>query len=351
MGLPSTGTKAELEAIIFNRLRSRLAPFNGGRVISVDMGIRNLAFCVLDVPRLDLGQQLGKRPFPSPFTVSHWQKMDLLSTTKSQPADESETHVAADQIEREVAHGKRKRKPTITNSVSKTAFTPSVLSKTASEVARDILSRKPTAILIERQRFRSGGGAAIQEWTVRVNMLESMLWACFQTMRETANTDADDFPTLHEVSPARVANFWTAAPEMNLRPADDLFTRDKAAAPLAKLMRKKVQKKDKIAIVRSWLGSSNVDNKDVPLALAGDAAKTAEVFRARNKKSSRKADAVEDGVVGKLDDLADCMLQAVTWVRWEENSRRIDRLLNEEMRVAFYGSLEASKDHYEGEYF
>ena len=77
MGLPSTGTKLELDTTIRQNLSARRL-FNGGRIISVDMGIRNLAFCVVDVPSLSAERLLGTERSASPLVVLHWLKKDLL---------------------------------------------------------------------------------------------------------------------------------------------------------------------------------------------------------------------------------------------------------------------------------
>ncbi|KAK4549684.1 hypothetical protein LTR36_004985 [Oleoguttula mirabilis] len=334
MGLPSTGSKPELDTVIRHHLHDRQTPFHGGRVVSVDMGIRNLAFCVLDIPPLGPEPRLGKQPLDSPLTVSHWLKRDLLSAAV--PVEDGPAEQPIDDATAKTEQSRRKRKPAVTASIPKTAFTPSVLSKTAYDITAELMSYKPSAILIERQRFRSGGAAAIQEWTVRVNMLESMIWACLQTMRQTSKHGSDAFPSVHEVSPARVSRFWTAASNISLRPTDGMLSpgsNDEALPPANALERRarKVQKNDKIAIVRSWL--DRVEPVDVSLAFNGEAAETADAFGIPTSRASRKGGSAGSGEgvapAGKLDDLADCLLQGVAWVRWEENSRRLGRLLDD----------------------
>lgn len=77
----------------------------------------------------------------------------------------------------------------------------------------------------------------------------------------------------------------------------------------------KVDKKAKVAIVKSWVAG---ESEDVSLTFEGQAAEISEAF-----KQARGGRLLAGG---KLDDLADCLLQAVAWARWEENRRAIDQL-------------------------
>jgi cruciform cutting endonuclease 1 len=202
------------------------------------------------------------------------------------------------------------------------------MSKVALQVTQDFLAHKPDIVLIERQRFRSGGGSAIQEWTVRVNTLEAMLWACFETLRANQVTpEGAKFPAVHEVAPKRVASFWTAALEAHHPPAD-LFAPDfsppdlKVSNSTAKAS--STGKKEKIAVLRSWLDGSGGVSLDFSAETQKIAAAFAQGFKRRKSKSNETVGA--DPVIEretKLDDLADCVLQGAAWVRWEENRRAI----------------------------
>ncbi|KAH9818183.1 Cruciform cutting endonuclease 1 like protein [Teratosphaeria destructans] len=323
-GLPSTGTKAALEAVLRARLDARQRAklvHRPHRVLSVDMGIRNLAYCVLDVP------EDYSSTDRTPLTVSTWRKRDLTTTATS-----SETSIAETQEDARTPSRRRTPRAPIAKVVDPTLFTPSVLSKTAHAITMDLLALNPDSILIERQRFRSGGASAIQEWTVRVNMLESMLWACLQTQKSHHEQgDARPFPSVHEVNPARVAQFWTSASEVSLI-ADEHTFRASAQPPGqavagadVKESRRKVQKKDKIAIARRWLAG---EDSAVRLEFEGQAAEVAQVFGRRGRVRLREEGFGAGMEVGKLDDLADCLLQGVAWMRWEENAGRLRRILD-----------------------
>ncbi|KAI6842976.1 hypothetical protein KC340_g11698 [Hortaea werneckii] len=321
MGLSSTGTKAEMAQAVQQRARQASQTRDRRRVISVDMGIRNLAYCVVDMPKNGtFGQR--QRDYQQPITVRHWSKRDLLLSLQAQPgppeALAKEAREPASTIRKTVRRSSNK------DVLSKTAFTPSALSKVAYEVVTGLLQHQPDVILIERQRFRSGGQAAVQEWTVRVNMLESMLWACLHTLQETKSTGTAEIPTIHAINPATVANFWVAGKHMDLEPQAEHYQANTGSLKLQKplkLPRKKIEKKDKVQIVRAWIEGSR---DDVDLHFEGEAAQTADLFNSKGRGSSPQ----QVLPVTKLDDLADSLLQALAWARWEENSRRIEELLS-----------------------
>ena len=112
---------------------------------------------------------------------------------------------------------------------------------------------------------------------------------------------------------------------------DDLFDEDWKSSTLsgglATRETKKIEKKDKIAVVRSWLSQSDVlkqKESSVHLDFNDEAKVVANRFISEVKRGKKQT---EDGT-GKLDDLADCLLQGVAWVRWEENQRKIRDLLD-----------------------
>lgn len=304
-GAASTGTKTELQNVLSMKPITA-ARKTSQRIVSVDMGIRNLAFCALEIPP-------STHPADKlPLKVTTWKRMDLLSTDTASP-DAQEAIATID----EPGSKKTKAQSQLASAIAREAFTPSALSKTAYGVTTELLGLKPSTILIERQRFRSGGASTILEWTIRVNMLESMLWACLETLR-ASNAGAIS-PEIEAVNPARVAHFWTEGlAGLPLRPSEDMFmpSSDPATTISEVVARKgKVDKKAKVAIVKSWVAG---ESKDVSLAFEGQAAEISEAF-----KQARGGRLVAGG---KLDDLADCLLQAVAWARWEENRRTIDRL-------------------------
>jgi cruciform cutting endonuclease 1 len=161
-----------------------------------------------------------------------------------------------------------------------------------------------------------------------------MLWACFETLKASqVMPEGGTFPAVHEVAPKRVASFWTAAPDAHLPPAD-LFASDfsppelKVSSSTAKAS--SAGKKEKIAVLRSWLDGSG----GVSLDFSAETQKIAAAFAqgSQRRKSKRNGTDVADVAIEretKLDDLADCVLQGAAWVRWEENRRAIFESIKE----------------------
>lgn len=317
MGLPTTGTKATLETAIQQKFEHLQRPIDGSRILSVDMGLRNLAYCVVDFSEHTSSRRNDKTPtsVPAALRISEWRKQDLLST----PAPMRMQSLAANE-----ENGTNPHPPT-------NPFTPSTLSPIAHALARTLLSHNPHIILLERQRFRTGGSAAIQEWTVRVNMLESMLHACLYTLRQAA--PRGNFPEVREISPARVAHFWAAAAAASSLSSDVVLTPPSLLEGLAPSsvdvvlaeVKKKMQKKDKISVVRKWMTGGA--DPGMQLQFEDGVSRTRDMFLLPSRTRARMKDGVRE--VQKVDDLADCLLQAAAWVRWEENSRSIQKMLGE----------------------
>lgn len=151
----------------------------------------------------------------------------------------------------------------------------------------------------------------MQEWTLRVNMFEAMIYAVLQTYAARGLWAG----AVHPVAPRKVVKFWLG---------DGLVGEDRLGG-VSKSTRTKTAK---VKLVASWL------EQGTRVRLKGAAASMGRSFlkgRRGGKKMDRKeattADQNGDGAIGvetgKLDDLADCLLQGMAWVRWEENRRAI----------------------------
>lgn len=358
IGSASSGTKSTLLARFqrdvqqpgfFNRQHGRAT--NEGmqsdklRIVSIDMGIKNLAFCDAEISRASL----DKQDFSAHMHVLRWKKLDLMGSPASKASPSSTEDDGAEDAADEEGD----------------QFSPSALSKTAHRlIVEEILSANPDRILIERQRWRSGGGSAVQQWTVRVNTLEAMLWAVLETVKQggglplTSNDNRRPGVSSHgyqvyAVDPKRVGQYWLGqhARALHERNADaalalsnDVETSSHLNEPSEPAKkpnppsRSKAEKSAKIALLRSWLASSPLSTSpstppsmpsiNFTIAPAAEATLQALLPKTKTKAVRRKKAAEMGGAdelveeipvaeIKKLDDVADCFLQAAAWVAWE----------------------------------
>lgn len=170
-------------------------------------------------------------------------------------------------------------------------------------------------------------------------MLESMLWASLETMRHghgnTPKAQQQKFPEVLEMSPRRVGMFWLTRGDFFPTPADIAASltapQDKNKAVESEVKKKSFEKKDKIALARHWLSLSlttddlTVDDNLAPMVASFCAPKERQSRRKSKDDMHDEELEVKDSsaISGKLDDLADCLVQAVTWALWEQNRERV----------------------------
>lgn len=151
----------------------------------------------------------------------------------------------------------------------------------------------------------------MQEWTLRVNMFEAMIYAVLQTYIARGLWAGG----IHPVAPRKVVNFWLG---------DSPDSKDRAGS-VSKSARTKTAK---VELVASWLEQGSLVRLEGAAASMGRALlERRKGGKKMNRKEAKTADRNEDGLegveIGKLDDLADCLLQGMAWIRWEENRRAI----------------------------
>jgi len=347
IGAPSSGTKAVLQERfrrdigISHLSKSQPTWPNSGaankklRIMSIDMGIKNLAFCEADV------SYPSKESLDADMKVLRWEKINLTEA----PGDEIQSKTKSPR------KCKTTKQSTEGADEASDMYSADALSKTAySLIKNTILAGSPDIILIEKQRWRSGGGSAVQQWTLRVNTLEGMLWAVLQTIYAQRLEKAASAPTaakLYEVfsaDPKRVGQYWLTRAAGRLAEGDEEVVKpnegneNEAATPKKTLNRSKAEKKVKIALLRSWLtatpaSTASVTQDTVPgitFSFAPDAENTRQALLSISTSKRRKkakdesndvvpATAVAGSALKKLDDVTDCFLQAAAWVSWESN--------------------------------
>ena len=291
VGIKSGGTKPILIKGLETHLPISVFPQQGARVtatstttrnqnegpniLSIDMGIKNLAYCRLKLPPQTSDTIKSLKP-----TITDWARVDITKfATNPEGQDEDVSKVKA-------------------------AFEPDVYAAHAYTLLSDIFqSASPTHVLIERQRFRSMGGSAVQEWTLRVNMFEAMLYAVLETLKREGSWEGK----VIGISPARVTNLWLGFSAVR-REDEGLEGGGKGSETRLSGIK---TKKFKTQLVGNWLHEKEKFN--LTAKIAGMRSRDFGVVGKRTSKSK----------VGKLDDLADCLLQGMAWLKWEENRRLI----------------------------
>ncbi|KAL4809020.1 T-complex protein 11-domain-containing protein [Aspergillus unguis] len=400
-GLPCSGTKS----LILSGLERGLQVYEeqhsgsldqqqhgkkGLRILSIDMGIRNLAFAVLTVgngssgsslgsrgllpgemqqmsaekgtPRLDLKLDAWRRvslPLDRGFSVEEFGRyLDSGSQIVGGDIDGDDARRLEDGAQTEAEAGD-------TDTVSpaqkkdkgkdKLPFSLPIYATHAHSIVTALLDRyEPTHVLIERQRFRSGGGAAVQEWSLRVGVFEGMLWAVLLSLqmqgRQQHGREHWKESRVIGIEPSRVGRFW--APSTTATTSSSGSTSESEYAPKTKkkgTSTSREGKKLKIDLVGSWLDNrlfaidgSDSNSAGVQSWVDGYMAKwkkstktTASATSRAKSKSKEKTAIAEEGKrkvegisipeIGKLDDLADCLVQGVTWLEWEEMKGRLVR--------------------------
>lgn len=301
LGISQTAPKAALVARLRDALANHAAPPPNARILSIDLGIRNLAYALLSPPPQNAQPTAkprlgGNRQMSEPKPVVHaWNRVDLRSLSTAGP-DASQD------------------------------FSPPSLSLLALDLVRALLlPLDPTHVLIEKQRFRSAGGSAVLEWTVRVNSLESMLYAVFATLKALGHFRGVVIP----VDPRRVGPFLLEL-EGGGNGAEGVVAEIKrekkrvASSDAVRVVKGgKENKKLKIGLVGGWLRDGKGVDFDGGAAVMKHAFLKRWLPKVKRSKADKGAEAEDERVVEKLDDVADCLLQGVAWLKWEENRRQL----------------------------
>lgn len=303
-GAPCSGTKDVLSRGLVDVLdgagdgrapRLHAQPLS---VVSIDMGIRNLAYCHLRCSS-STEEQLYKTRRNN-ISIDTWRRMDVSTGAAQGLEPEKGASTATKKLLASKAEDEGTTAPL------KESFDPIAYAERAyALVSRILEDHQPTHVLIERQRFRSGGGPAVQEWTLRVGMFEFMIYATLHTLRAQGKHSSSIVPVL----PPMVNRYWISEIEKS-----GIMTESKPTST--------AMKRYKINHVRSILETREAIGRQVELS--GQAGELASAFLSKLNGDRRTS---RSNAIPKLDDLSDCLLQGLAWVAWQENRRRIHSVL------------------------
>jgi cruciform cutting endonuclease 1 len=201
-------------------------------------------------------------------------------------------------------------------------------------------------VLIERQRFRTGGAAAIFEWTLRVNTLEAMLHAGFAALNLGGGVEGERDGEgdaggglwrgrVDSVLPRAVVGFMFPSGEgRGGDHGEGVGGEGEDAEGKGKGKGKKkvgsgaayqVLKRGKVDVLGGLLG----DKGGLVRPDKGQAGEMARLFLAALEKRGQKGGRRKKGVDGeggeveelvtKMDDLSDAVLQGMVWLQWQRN--------------------------------
>lgn len=327
-GKSRSGTKADLTGRISDDLREfkPLAP--GTRVLSIDLGIRNLAYCLLEVPEITNEARVTKTrgrknkesissQAPAIPILHAWERIALIpkvtkpTTKKSKKAatTETKTRKTDKNAEPETSAQAAETQPLApavddptTTPVAIQDFSPARLSQLAVDLLlHRLLPLRPDVVTLEQQRFRSMGSSAVFEWTLRVNSLEAMLYTGLTMLRTLGRWDGAG--RLESVVARNVQDFMAAQAGMVEGNWQEELQKDN----------KRVKKNIIGKMLSEGIGVSPME---------GVGPVVGEYITKWSMKGKRgKIGSAEN--VKKMDDLADCLLQGLAFIRWQENKRRL----------------------------
>ena len=294
IGSPCSGSKPVRIAGIQDALAEipqveRIDGANGSlSIVSIDMGIRNLAYTCLETSVKAMKSQRDLD-----ILVQAWQRRAIGNGAPS--ARRSKRKLAED----------AQTSSTKPEGAIKESFEPKIYAAHAYDFINEIIDKhKPTHVLIERQRLRSGGQSAVQEWTIRDGEYEGMLYAVLGTLIAQGYRDCSVLP----MSPAAVNRYW-----LNEHATTPLLLEGRSRSS-------KAVKDHKIGFFRDMLKVGRVENLSLSFSHSSTETRDAVTGVDKKTKSSSKGAGYT-----KLDDVSDCLLQGLAWVKWQQNRIKLQQ--------------------------
>lgn len=248
--------------------------------MAIDMGVKNFGFC-----RLQLDKNL---PFNKPPTIKEWKKFDLTGI-KTKSFDSSRLDLSK--------------------------FEPQTYSRLCHELIENVIFNSkmpyPDIVLIERQRTRNMSSKNIQEWVMKVNLFESMLFGMTYSKFQRENPSL--IGNLLSVNPQRMGSYYKSNDQENS----------------SEKTKKENVKSERIKIVERWLRETidpNTTNEpwfyldpiQFPYTNTNSLATTRSKSKWINELILGPDSKLQTGTI-KGDDLVDSLLHALSWIEWERN--------------------------------
>ncbi|KAF9566023.1 hypothetical protein EC968_003919 [Mortierella alpina] len=282
-------------------------------IVSIDIGVRNLAWVELsregEILRWSIEDMLIPAKLSDPATSPKTQHADPTPSA-------SETSSVSPSSKRTSKSRKRDPAP---------PYDPRTVAIRLDEVMRTIMnSGSVQGVIIERQRFRTGGMHAVLDVTFKCGVIEGMIhtWLAFWQHDWNIKNQARLEPDQHEASrvkdreavfiesvpPRAVATWWGIGASSRRSPAssepvldDEKGSANSGKRPPEEKKEYSAKKGQSRAIVDAWINHDTAV-RDLPTCL-----------------KVKCNDALKDwyNQEKKRDDLSDCLLQAVAWFEWK----------------------------------
>lgn len=278
-----TRTKLSSDGFSFSKSITYQSNNKSFKVLSIDLGIKNFSYCKFKTT-LNI---LTKDTVP---IVYDWEKLNVFDYTDGKldtlilgsenEKSQAEIELSGEDFS-EMSDSEDRNE--MRNTTIENQYSPNVFAEVAFKLVQKLFTEmeKSTTsnltgsnsfanampfdvILIEEQRSRTKSNAAVQQWTLRVNMLEHMLFATIRSLQQLMPEKFGNMVVFLS-SPKRMGNYWTGVQSLetqrslkeNTTANDDNKQCVNGEKEINTKRKKKLllknAKKERIALVENWL--------------------------------------------------------------------------------------------------